>query len=59
MHMEKELQMILNHLQPKKMNVNTLKENPNNIKQLDKPPDSRKRKNVKIGKQDRQTRNTF
>ena len=59
MPIEKELQMILNHLQPNKMNGNPLKENHNNIKQLDKPPDSRKRKNVKIGKQDRWTRNTF
>ena len=45
MHIEKELQMILDHLQPKKMNGNPLKENPNKIKQLDKPSDSRKRKN--------------
>ena len=59
MHIEKELQMILNHLQPNKMNGNPLKENPNKIKQLDKPSDGRKRKNVRIGKQDRQTRNTF
>jgi hypothetical protein len=53
MHIEKELQMILNHLQPNKMNGNPLKENHNNIKQLYKPPDSKKRKNVRIGKQDR------
>ena len=53
MHIEKELQMILNHLQPNKMNGNPLKENPNNIKQLDKPPDNRKRKNIRIGKWDR------
>ena len=45
MHIEKELQMRLNHLQPNKMNGNPLKENPNKIKQLDKPSDSRKRKN--------------
>ena len=59
MHIEKELQTILNHLQPKKVNGNPLEENPNNIIQLDKPPDSGEKKNVKIGKQDRQTRNTF
>ena len=53
MFIEKEQQMILDHLQPRKMNGNLLKENSNNIKQLDRPPDSRNRKIVSIGKQDR------
>ena len=53
MFIEKEQQMILGHLQPKKMNGNLLKGISNNIKQLDRPPDSRNRKIVSIGKQDR------
>ena len=59
MSIEKEQQMILGHLQPKKMNGNLLEENSNYIKQLDWPPDSRNRKIVSIGKQNRWTRNTL
>jgi len=51
--------MMLGHLQPRKMNGNALEENCHNIKQPDRPSDSSKRKNVSIGKQERQTRNTF
>ena len=50
MIIKKELQMILDHLQPNIMNGSPLKVNPNNIKQLDKPPNSGEKKNVKIGK---------
>jgi hypothetical protein len=53
MPIEKEQQMMLHHLQPKKMNGNLLEENSNNVKQLDRPSDSRKRKNISIGKQDK------
>jgi hypothetical protein len=53
MPIEKEQQIMLGNLQPKKMNGNPLEENSNNIKQLNRPSDSRKGKNVSIGRQDR------
>ena len=49
---EKEQQMMLDHLRPKKINGILLEEISNNIKQLDRLSDSRKR-NVSRGKQDR------
>ena len=53
MYIEKEPQIMFGHLQPKKMNENPLEKNLNNVKQLDRPPDSRNGKIVSIGKQDR------
>ena len=53
MPIEKEQQMMLGHLQAKKMNGNALEEIFHNIKQPDRPSDSSKRKNVSTGKQKR------